>query len=292
MATQEDIQAHYDLDNDFFALFLDHDYRAYSCGVWQNATTLEEAQQHKLARLSKFAHLAEGQKVLDVGCGWGGLMRYITDQYTQSNVHGLTLSGAQYAYIQSAPKARISLELRAWQDFAEPEKKFDAIISIGAFEHFASVEDHTANLHRKVYSDFFDWCRLVSTSEAYVGLQTIVINRAPTNIGEVRDARYLLEKVFPGSALPAISDVQAALVDRYEIVELRLIGQDYARTLAEWNIRLIANQELIVTRYGAPVFEHYRTYFDAAKHSFESGFCDLLQVSLRRPKTIKVHSAK
>ncbi len=292
MATQQDIQAHYDLDNDFFALFLDRDYRVYSCGVWQDATTLEEAQKNKLARLSQFAHLADGQKVLDVGCGWGGLMRYITSQYASSQAHGLTLSSAQYAYVQSVPKANIAVELRAWQDFAVPEKKFDAIISIGAFEHFASVEDHVASRHRQVYANFFDWCRQVSTNEACVGLQTIVINRAPINIGEVRDSRYLLDKVFPGSALPAVSDIQAALVDKYEIVELRLIGQDYARTLTEWNNRLIANSEKIIAHYGAPVFEHYRTYFDAARHSFESGFVDLLQVSLRRPKTIKIHTSK
>lgn len=292
MATKEDIQAHYDLDNDFFALFLDSNYRVYSCGVWQSATTLEQAQQHKLARLSKFAQLADGQKVIDVGCGWGGLMRYITDQYPQSNVHGLTLSEAQLKYIQSVPKASVSLELRSWQDFVEPEKKFDAIISIGAFEHFASMDDHIHSRHRQIYANFFDWCRLVSTKDAYVGLQTIVNNRAPNSLSEVRDARYLLEKVFPGSALPSVSDIQAALVDRYEIVELRLIGQDYARTLAEWNTRLIANKDIIISRYGEAVFNHYRTYFDAAMRTFESGFVDLLQVSLRRPKTIKIHSTK
>jgi len=292
MATQADIQAHYDLDNDFFALFLDHDYRVYSCGVWQSASSLEEAQKRKLERLSKFAHLVDGQHVLDVGCGWGGLMQYITDQFPKSSVHGLTLSSAQYAHIQSVPKARIAVSLRAWQDYAPSEKKFDAIISIGAFEHFASMEDHIHSRHRQIYINFFEWCRQVTTSDAYVGLQTIVINRAPINIGEVRDSRYLLEKVFPGSALPSVSDVQAALVDLYEIVELRLIGQDYARTLNEWNIRLLANRDLIIEKYGAHVFDHYRTYFDAAKRTFESGFVDLLQVSLRQPKAIKIHTSK
>jgi cyclopropane-fatty-acyl-phospholipid synthase len=292
MATQEDIQAHYDLDNDFFALFLDHDYRVYSCAVWQSASSLEEAQKRKLERLSKFAHLKDGQNVLDVGCGWGGLMQYITDQFPKSKVHGLTLSSAQYAHIQSVPKASISVSLRAWQDYSPPENKFDAVISIGAFEHFASMEDHVNSRHRQIYINFFEWCRQVTNSDAYVGLQTIVINRAPVNIGEVRDSRYLLDKVFPGSALPSVSDVQAAMVDLYEIVELRLIGQDYARTLNEWNIRLLANRDLIIEKYGEYVFDHYRTYFDAAKRTFESGFVDLLQVSLRQPKAIKIHSSK
>lgn len=292
MATQEDIQSHYDLDNDFFALFLDDNYRVYSCGVWKTALNLEDAQKHKLERLSRFAHLADGQSVLDVGCGWGGLMRYVTTQYPSSKIHGLTLSTKQFEYIQSTPKAGVSVDLCAWQQFQLPEKKFDAIISIGAFEHFASVEDHSASQHRKVYSDFFDWCRLASTDDAYIGLQTIVINRAPNSIGELRDSRYLLDKVFPGSALPSISDIQAAIVDKYEISEIRLIGQDYARTLAEWDKRLTANSEKIIDRYGESVFTHYRTYFDAARRCFETGYVDLLQVSLRKAKTIKILSSK
>ena len=292
MATQEDIQSHYDLDNDFFALFLDNDYRVYSCGVWKSALNLEDAQKHKLERLSKFAHLADGQTVLDVGCGWGGLMQYVTTQYPNTKIHGLTLSTKQFEYIQSTPKVGISANLCAWQKFASPQKKFDAIISIGAFEHFASVEDHSASLHRKVYSDFFNWCKSVSTADAFIGLQTIVINRTPNSIGELRDSRYLLEKVFPGSALPSVSDIQAAIVDKYEISEIRLIGQDYARTLAEWDKRLIANSNKIIDHYGESVFDHYRTYFDAAKRCFETGYVDLLQVSLRKAKAIKILSPR
>ncbi len=288
MATQSDIEHHYDVDNDFFALFLDTQYRAYSCGVWKSATSLEQAQKDKLDRLCRYANVKENHQVIDIGCGWGGLMHYIVESYPNTQVKGLTLSTQQFKYIKSLKQAKNSVELRAWQDYLVPERKFDSIISIGAFEHFASFEDHLQSRQRDRYKEFFDWCLGISTSDAQIGLQTIVINRAPNSISEVRDTRYLLDKVFPGSALPSISDIQTSIIDKYEISAIRRIGLDYARTLFEWNKRLEFNQNLVINLYGQALYEHYQTYFDAAKRCFESEYIDLLQVSLRRVQQLRV----
>src|SRR5450830_40859 len=290
MATQADIAHHYDVDNDFFALFLDKKYRAYSCGVWKTADNLEQAQEDKFDRLCRYAHVAQDHHAIEIGCGWGGLMNTIVEKYPNTHVHGLTLSTEQFEFINSTPKPNISLELRSWQDYAVPERKFDSIVSIGAFEHFASFEDQAASRQRDIYKTFFDWCLSVSTPDAYIGLQTIVISRAPNSLSELRDSRYLLDKVFPGSALPSISDVQAAIVDKYEITAAHCIGLDYARTLFEWNKRLELNQDKIVERYGQELFDHYRTYFDAARRCFETGYIDLYQVSLRRAKPLRILS--
>lgn len=290
MATQAEIEHHYDVDNDFFALFLDKKYRAYSCGVWRSATDLEQAQEAKLDRLCRYANVQANQHVIDIGCGWGGLMNNIIEKYPNTHVHGLTLSTEQFEYVKSQQKPNVSLELRSWQDYTAPEKKFDSIISIGAFEHFASFEDHAASRQRDIYKAFFDWCLNVSTPDAQVGLQTIVISRAPNTLSELRDSRYLLDKVFPGSALPSISDIQAAIVDKYEISKVSRIGLDYARTLFEWNKRLELNKDKIVERYGQALFDHYRTYFDASQRCFESGYIDLYQASLRRVKPLRILS--
>ena len=290
MASQTDIAHHYDVDNDFFELFLDKKYRAYSCGVWKKANSLEQAQEDKFDRLCRYANVAEGHRVIDIGCGWGGLMNSITENHPNTSVHGLTLSRKQFEFIKSTPKSNISLELRAWQDYFPTEDKFDSIISIGAFEHFASFEDQAASRHRDIYSTFFDWCRNISTPDAQIGLQTIVITRAPNTLSELRDSRYLLDKVFPGSALPSISDIQAAIIDKYEISAVCRIGFDYARTLSEWNKRLELNRNKVIERYGKALFDHYRTYFDAARRCFETGYVDLYQVSLRRVKPLKILS--
>lgn len=290
MATKADIEHHYDVNNDFFALFLDKKYRAYSCGVWKSAEDLEQAQADKLDRLCRYANVQSGHSVIDVGCGWGGIMRYVVERYSDTHIHGLTLSTEQFEYVRSNSDPRLLVELRAWQDYPPLERKFDSIISIGAFEHFASLEDHAAARQRDIYKSFFDWCQRVSTHNAQIGLQTIVINRAPNSISELRDSRYLLDKVFPGSALPSISDIQAAIIDKYEISSVRRIGLDYARTLSEWNNRLVLNKDKVIECYGQKLFDHYRTYFDAARRCFETGYIDLYQASLSRVKPLRILS--
>ena len=115
-----------------------------------------------------------------------------------------------------------------------------------------------------------------------------MIARAPNSVSELRDSRYLLNKVFPGSALPSISDIQAAIIDKYEISAVSRIGLDYARTLNEWKQRLVLNKEIIIERFGQHLFDHYSIYFDAAQRSFESGYVDLYQVSLKRVKPLRI----
>ena len=290
MASQADIEHHYDVDNDFYALFLDKKYHAYSCGVWKKAVDLEQAQEDKLDRLCRYANVIQGHQVIDVGCGWGGLMSRIIEKYPNTHVHGLTLSTQQFEYVNSFQNRQLSVDLSSWQDYMPPERKFDSIISIGAFEHFASLEDHAVFRQRDVYKSFFNWCQMVSTVDAQVGLQTIVINRAPNSLSEVRDSRYLLEKVFPGSALPSISDIQAAITDIYEISAVRRIGLGYARTLIEWNKRLVLNKDRIIERHGEALFNHYRIYFESAQRCFETGYVDLFQVSLRKVRPLRILS--
>jgi cyclopropane-fatty-acyl-phospholipid synthase len=287
MATQADIEAHYDVDNDFFALFLDKKYLAYTTGVWGNSTSLEQAQEVKFDRLSQYANIKPSQHIMDVGCGWGGYMNDIVDKYAHTHVHGLTISTEQFKYINNTKKANVSVDLRPWQSYPKPEQKFDAIVSVCAFEHFASLEDNIANRHRDVYKDFFDWCLDISTQEAQFALQTIVITRPPNNLTELRGSKYL-QKVFPGSAMASISDIQAAIVDKYEIAALSRVGLDYVPTLTEWKRRLELNKDIIIERYGETLFEHYRTYFTGAISCFETGYLDVLQVSLKRAKSVRV----
>ena len=287
MATQADIEAHYDVGNDFFELILDKKYLAYTCGLWGNATNLEHAQEAKFDRLCQYANIQLGHKVMDVGCGWGGFMNDIVDKYANTNVHGLTISTEQFKYINNTNKRNVSADLLPWQNYAVPAKKFDAIVSVCAFEHFATQEDNIANRHRDVYKSFFDWCLSISTPEAQFALQTIVITRPPNNLTELRGSKYL-QKVFPGSAMASISDIQEAIVDKYEIAALNRIGLDYVPTLKEWNRRLELNKDIIIKRYGNTLFEHYITYFSGASSCFETGYLDVLQVSLKRAKSVRV----
>lgn len=208
-------------------------------------------------------------------------MKYATETMGAEQAVGLTLSRDQYAYVSGIGERRIEVRLLSWGEF-QTSVPFDAIVSIGAFEHFASVEDSCARRQIDIYRRFFKACALWSTAQARLALQTIVVKRRPNTLQGVRDARYLLERVFPGSALPYVSDIQAAISGLYEISEMRSIGSHYARTLAEWNRRLRSDKDRIVKRYGEDIYAHYDRYFNAAKSGFENGFTDLVQVSLRK----------
>ncbi len=281
MATKKDIQFHYDVDNNFFSLFLDKQYKMYSCGVWENASNLEEAQKNKLKRLSEFAHVKKGHRVLDIGCGWGGMLEYCVKNFEIDYVKGITLSQAQYDYIIQKNIPFTSIALCSWEDL-KSDIKFDSIISIGAMEHFASLEDLKHGKQVEVYRKFFERCLDVSTQDSYLGLQTIITAKKPDSLQSMKDTYYLLKNVFPGSALPDIETLQEAMFKLYEPVTIKMIGLDYSRTLTEWKNRLNINEDKVMREYGKNLFNHYNHYFEAAIRSFENGYTSLLQMSLKK----------
>jgi cyclopropane-fatty-acyl-phospholipid synthase len=280
MATAAQIQYHYDVDTDFFRIFLDSIYNVYSCGVWETAATLEEAQLAKLKRLAAYARIGRGARVLDVGCGWGGMLRFALEECHAAEAVGLTLSRDQHSYVSGLAIDKLESHLTSWDGF-KTATAFDAVVSIGAFEHFASREDRAAQRQIDVYRRFFHTCASVSVPNSYLGLQTIVTARKPANRHEVLDAGFLLKHVFPGSALPTITDIQQSIAGIYEIRELRTIGPDYARTLQEWKDRLVSRAHL-TTAYSEQLIKHYIAYFDCARRNFESGVTQLAQISLRK----------
>lgn len=288
MATQADIEAHYDEGNDFYALFLDKNYRVYTSAVWKTANTLEQAQIDKLDRMCQYADVQANDLVMDVGCGFGGLMTYITENFKNTKAHGVTLSPNQAEYINLVNKPNVSVDLCSWEDYLIPEVKYDAIVSVCALEHFVTFEENVAGKQRDIYKKFFDWCLAISTPEAQIGMQSIIITRPPNNLLELRDSKFLQEEVFPGSALSCVSDIQAAIVDKYEIAEATRIGPDYVKTLAEWKKRLEANKSIAVERFGQALYDHYIRYFDSASRCFETGYWDVFQASLRRAIPAKV----
>ncbi len=289
MATQEDIESHYDVDNDFFALFLDEKYRTYTCAVWEGADNLVDAQVNKFKRLCEYANILPNQKVIDVGCGWGGLLKYIATEYKNTKAYGVTLSSNQAEYINSLNEKNVSADNISWEDVPVSDEKYDAIVSVCALEHFATFEQSEAgvDVQRGVYKKFFDWCLSVSTPNAQIGIQSIILTRHAETLKELRGAKYLKDKVFPGSALSSISDIQAAIVDKYDIVKATTIGKDYVRTLQEWDARLELNKDVIVARYGRELFDHYKLYFSSAIDCFETGYWDVFQASLRPTKATR-----
>jgi cyclopropane-fatty-acyl-phospholipid synthase len=292
MATQEDIEFHYDVDNDFYSLFLDKEFRVYTCAVWDGANDLQQAQVNKLKRISQYAKVNDGHKVMDVGCGWGGLMHYITKQYKGAQAHGVTLSSKQTDYVKSMNFPKVTVDNVSWEDYVAPDKKYDAIVSVCALEHFATYEVSEAGLQRDLYKKFFDWCLNISTEDAYIGIQSIILTRFAENITELQSAKFLKDEVFPGSALASISDIQAGIQDKYEIVESTTVGLDYVLTLKEWDKNFESNKTIILEKYGKEIYDHYKKYFECAINCFETGYWSVYQASLKRAKPTRAFRPK
>src|SRR5271163_4990130 len=208
----EDVQAHYDLSDDFFRLFLDPS-QTYSCAYFErDDMTLEEAQQAKVDLALGKLGLQPAMTLLDVGCGWGSTMRRANEKY-DVNVVGLTLSKNQAAHVQKVfdeldndpqrkPRTKRIL-LEGWEQFDEP---VDRIVSIGAFEHFG---------HDR-YDDFFKMAYGVLPADGVMLLHTITGLTAPQMIDRgmpltfelARFIKFIVTEIFPGGQLPSIEMVE------------------------------------------------------------------------------------
>jgi len=252
----------------------------YTCGVWNGVATLEEAQQQKLQVLSDFARIAPGSRVLDIGCGWGGALDYVT-RVRGATAHGITLSQAQYTEVVERHLSRTSVELVDYRDF-EPTERFDAVLSICMMEHVATPEQARRGEHVPLYRDFFRRVHSWTRPGAWFGLQTILRDRVPRSREDLRDLHWVTHTIFPGGISLRLEDVVCSVGPYWEIVTIRTRREDYARTTAEWLSRLIANESEIRARWGGDVFDGYHRYLRTCVRAFTKHYQSLAQYALRR----------
>ncbi len=277
-ASAKAIQHHYDISNDFYTLWLDKTL-TYSCAMWeetQGYDALETAQIRKMDYHIAQARAREARKVLDVGCGWGSVLKRLTEVYGCKSAVGLTLSEAQARWIGSMNLPSVEARLEGWSDH-NPTEFYDAIISIGAFEHFARPQN---SVEPKIvgYRSFFSRCHRWLKPGGRLSLQTIAFgNMRPEDYN-----KFIAEKVFPESELPRFSEIAEAAERIFEIVTIRNDRLDYALTCRAWLKRLEANRAAAVKIVGEEVVSNYERFFSYCILSFETGKLDLLRITLRR----------
>ena len=281
----QQVQAHYDLSDDFFALFLDSS-RTYSCAYFEREEmTLEEAQQAKIDLALGKCDLKPGMKLLDIGCGWGATAMRAANRFNV-NVIGLTLSRNQHSYAMRRARAdaamaeQVDFRLLGWEEFDEP---VDRIVSIGAFEHFRKAR----------YAAFFEKCRrLLGASSDGAGrmlLHTIVMTE-PSVLAERRlqvehehvlFAKFIGEKIFPGGQLcfPSLIADHATRAG-FEVQRIHALGPHYARTLDCWAAKLRNQRDLAIALTSPQVFDDYIRYFTGCAAYFRSGHIDVMQFTL------------
>lgn len=258
------IRAHYDAGNDFFATWLDPSM-CYSAARWNGPDDdLPTAQQRKLDWHLDAARVSPGARVLDVGCGWGALLRAAARRGAREAT-GLTLSSRQAAWIQertAIPEIRV-IE-RGWQD-AEFDTPFEAVISIGALEHFARPELETEEKIR-AYGEFFDYCRKMLAPQGTVSLQFI----GWMNVSPKYERRYLPGVLFPESNLPRVEEVITAAAPGFHLVRLENRPQDYVRTLNAWLGQLRAHRAELEAKIGRDTLRAYVRGFQRFILGFEA----------------------
>lgn len=275
------IRHHYDLGNEFFALWLDPT-RTYSCALWDgDGDTLEQAQLRKLDFLAEGAHAPGAARVLDVGCGWGSMLRRLVEQHDVGHVTGLTLSLAQAEHVAAWSDERYDVRVENWVDH-EPTAPYDAIISIGAFEHFADLS-MTRQDRVEAYRRFFAACRGWLPHGGRLALQTITKgNNVRLDRQTTRDMLFVIDQIFPESELPWTSEAIEASERLLDVVSVRNDAEHYARTCQCWLDALRTNRDRVVESHGEQVFAHYERYLRSSVDAFDRRHVGLARMILQR----------
>jgi len=273
--SRANVKHHYDIGNDLYRLFLDEDMQ-YSCAYWSRPEmTLDEAQAAKKAHIAAKLALAPGQRILDIGCGWGG-MAITLAKLEKVEVLGITLSEEQLALARQRAEAagvadRVEFELIDYRDLAAREAgRFDRIVSVGMFEHVGAANFET----------FFRACANLMTAEGVMLLHTIGRFGKPGST----DA-FTRKYIFPGGYIPALSETLAASEkSRLIVTDVETLRLHYALTLRQWYARTLAHEAEIVAMMGVRFFRMWCFYLAGATAAFESGGMGNYQIQFARSR--------
>ena len=262
---------HYDIGNALYELFLDEDWQ-YSCAYFADgANSLEQAQRDKKAHIAAKLALKPGQRVLDIGCGWGGMALYL-HEVAGVDVLGVTLSEEQLRIARErAAKAGVADHVQfELTDYRLVQGPFDRIVSVGMFEHVGAAH----------YEEFFGKCRSLLKPDGVMLLHTI------GKLGGTAAPDPFTDKwIFPGYHLPSISQMSAASEEvRLITTDLEVLRLHYAYTLREWLKRCHDNRGKIEALYDARFFRMWEFYLAGGIVMFESGSACNYQVQYVRDR--------
>ena len=266
---RRNVAHHYDLDGHLYSLFLDAD-RQYSCAYFETAdTSLDDAQLAKKRHLAAKLVLDQNQRVLDIGCGWGGLGLYLAE-FGNADVTGITLSKEQYV-IANERAAERGLSDRAHfllQDYRDLRGRFDRIVSVGMFEHVGVGH----------YEAFFQKCAELLSKDGVMLLHSIGRSEGP-NVTNPWIAKY----IFPGGYIPALSEV-LPVIERVGLLvtDIEILRLHYAETLKAWRERFLAHREDVERLYDPRFVRMWEFYLAASEMSFREQNMMVMQIQLTK----------
>jgi cyclopropane-fatty-acyl-phospholipid synthase len=273
--SRRNVSHHYDIGNDLYRLMLDHEHMQYSCAYWpREGMTLAEAQEAKLAHIAAKLDLKPGDRVLDIGCGWGGMAIFLA-QRAGTEVLGITLSAEQLALAreraeQAGVADKVRFELVDYRDLAARGERFDRIVSVGMFEHVGAPQ----------FEAFFRACATMLADDGAMLLHTIGRLGKPGRTDAFTD-----KWIFPGGYIPALSETVAASEKvRLIATDVETLRLHYAYTIREWYRRCMENRDRIVALHDERFFRMWTFYLAGAATIFESGGMGNYQIQYVRDR--------
>ena len=258
---------HYDLGNDLFSRMLDP-YMQYSCAYWKDAETLEQAQQAKLRMICEKLQLKPGMKLLDIGCGWGGLAQFAAQEYGVS-VQGVTISAEQQKMAQDRC-AGLDVKILL-QDYRDLDEQFDRIVSVGMFEHVGP----------KNYRTYFEVVAKNLKPDGLFLLHTIGSNQTDLNVDP-----WINKYIFPNGCLPSVAHIASKSEDLFVLEDWHNFGCDYDRTLMAWYDAFQQSWPEIKNNYSDRFYRMFTYYLNACAGAFRARNIQLWQVLLS-PKGVE-----
>lgn len=265
--SKDNVAHHYDLDGRLYSLFLDAD-KQYSCAYFERPdATLDDAQLAKKRHLAAKLLIERGHRVLDIGCGWGGLSLYLAEM-TGANVTGITLSTEQLQ-VANARAAEKNLSAKFFiEDYRDVTGPFDRIVSVGMFEH-VGVD---------FYETYFRRCAELLTDDGVLMLHSIGRSEGPDATNP-----WIAKYIFPGGYIPALSEVIPAIERAGLLVcDIEILRLHYAETLKAWRQRFMARREEAVQLYDERFARMWEFYLACSEMSFRKQNMMNFQIQLTK----------
>ncbi len=254
---------HYDIGNNLFRLMLG-EVMAYSCGYWRRAKNLKEAQLAKFELIARKLQLQPGQKVLDIGCGWGELAKYLAEKY-RVEVVGTTVSREQ-AKLAREKCAGLPVTILL-KDYRDLQGKFDRVVSVGMFEHVGY----------KNYRQYMQTVAKLLKDDGLTLLHTIGGNKS------VRNTEAWIDKyIFPGGMLPSIAQIGKAIENIFVMEDWHNFGTDYDKTLMAWFENFDRHYPKLKDKYDYRFYRMWKYYLLSCAGSFRARKNQLWQIVLSK----------
>jgi cyclopropane-fatty-acyl-phospholipid synthase len=270
---RHNVAHHYDLDGRLYSLFLDSDQQ-YSCAYFENPNaSLDDAQLAKRRHLTAKLRVEPGARVLDIGCGWGGLALYLAE-IAGAQVTGITLSQEQYKRAQDRAMERGQTRDTTFRlvDYRDVEGSFDRIVSVGMFEHVGVG----------FYDVFFRKCAQLLADDG-IALLHCIGRSGPPSITNPWIAKY----IFPGGYIPALSEILPEIERAgLAVTDVEILQLHYAETLKAWRQRFLAHRDEVLRLYDQRFVRMWQFYLACSEMAFRESDMVVFQIQMAKGKGI------